>query len=304
VSAAVLPRIVEVPLPTYTARVLEWGDDSSSGAPLVVALHGFPDTAWTWRHLGPHLAERGYRVAAPFLRGYGPSSVPSDDTYTVGSLMADAVAVHGALGGDEHSVLVGHDWGAIAASGLGAHPDSPFRRVVTMAVPPLPSLTPSRAWLGDWLGAAVRQPRHSWYIAYNQVPGLAERSFERLVRRLWADWSPGYDATDNLSFLLASVPDHTHARAVVSYYRAFLRPGRGARAYAGWHRTFADAPVVPTLFLQGDQDGCLDRRFFTGADRMLTGDSRAVLVPGVGHFLQVEQPDVVNAHVAAFLGEG
>ncbi len=295
-----LPRVVEVPLPTYAARVLEWGD---ADAPLVVALHGFPDTAWTWRHLGPYLAERGYRVAAPFLRGYGPSSVPSDDTYTVGSLMADAVALHGALGGDERSMLVGHDWGAIAANGLGAHPESPFRRIVSMAVPPLPAMTPSREWVGEWLGAVLRQPRNSWYIAFNQVPGLAERHFERLVTKLWSDWSPGYDASDDLSFLLSSVPDRTHARAVVSYYRAFLRPGRGAQAYAQWHRTFADAPVVPTLFLQGDQDGCLDRRFFTGAERLLTGPSRAVLVPGAGHFLQVEQADVVNDHVVSFLNE-
>ncbi|MGA8846311.1 MAG: alpha/beta fold hydrolase [Nocardioides sp.] len=298
-----LPRVVEVPLPTYTARVLEWGETSDSAAPLVLALHGFPDTAWTWRHLGPYLAERGYRVAAPFLRGYGPSSVPTDGAYTVGSLMADAVAVHGALGGDGHAMLVGHDWGAIAASGLGAHPDSPFQRIVTMAVPPLPSMSPSRGWWSAWLGAAVRQPRNSWYIAFNQVPGLAERHFERLVTKLWHDWSPGYDATDDLSFLLSSVPDRAHARAVVSYYRAFLRPGRGAAAYAGWHRTFADSPVVPTLFLQGDQDGCLDRRFFVGADRALSGSSRAVLVPGTGHFLQVERPDIVNAQVASFLGE-
>ncbi|MDE0775582.1 MAG: alpha/beta fold hydrolase [Nocardioides sp.] len=295
-----LPRVVAVPLPTYTSRVLEWGDPQ---APLVLALHGFPDTAWTWRYLGPYLAERGYRVAAPFLRGYGPSSVPSDDTYTVGSLMADAVAVHGALGGDDRSMLVGHDWGAIATSGLGAHPDSPFRRIVTMAVPPLPSMTPSREWLGQWVGAAVRQPRNSWYIAFNQVPGLAERHFERLVTKLWHDWSPGYDATEDLDFLLSSVPDRAHAQAVLSYYRAFLRPGRGARAYAEWHRTFADAPSVPTLFLQGDQDGCLDRRFFTGASLALTGGSRATLVPGVGHFLQVERPEVVNALVAEFLDE-
>ncbi len=298
-----LPRVVEVPLPTYTARVLEWGPGSRSEAPLVVALHGFPDTAWTWRHLGPFLAERGYRVAAPFLRGYGPSALPSDETYTVGSLMADAVAVHDALGGDDRAMLVGHDWGAIAASGLGAHPSSPYRRVVTLAVPPLRSITPSREWVGGWLGAVVRQPRHSWYIAYNQVPGLAERSFERLVTKLWHDWSPGYDATDDLANLFSSVPDRAHARAVVSYYRAFLRPGRGAETYATWHRTFAEVPVVPTLFVQGDQDGCIDRRFFAGADRALTGASRATLVPGAGHFLHLEQPDVVNSLVADFLGE-
>lgn len=299
-SQPVEPRVVDVPLPTYTARVLEWG---ASTDPLVVALHGFPDTAWTWRYLGPFLASRGYRVAAPFLRGYGTSRLPSDDVYTVGSLMADAVAVHGVLGGDDRAMLAGHDWGAITANGLGAHPDSPFRRVVAIAVPPLPLMNPTRDALSPWLGAIARQPFKSWYILANQVPGLSERNFERLVTRLWRDWSPGYDASDDLRHLLAAVPDVAHARAVVSYYRAFVRPGRGARAYASWHRTFADLPTVPTLFLQGDQDGCLDRRFFSVVAPRLTGDSRAVLVPGTGHFLQVEAPDVVNALIADFLDE-
>ena len=70
-----------------------------------------PDTAWTWRHLGPYLAERGHRVVAPFLRGYAPSGLA--DSYHVGALMADAVALHAELGGDERTVLVGHDWGCL-----------------------------------------------------------------------------------------------------------------------------------------------------------------------------------------------
>ena len=85
----------------------------------MVALHGFPDTAWTWRHLGPHLAARGHRVVAPFLRGYAPSGAADRRRYHVGALMADAVALHDALGGDDRAVLVGHDWGAIAANALG-----------------------------------------------------------------------------------------------------------------------------------------------------------------------------------------
>lgn len=294
------PRVVDVPLPTHVARVLEWGP---ADGPLVVALHGFPDTAWTWRHLGPFLAGHGYRVAAPFLRGYGPSAVPTDDVYTVGALMADAVGVHAALGGDERSVVVGHDWGAITASGLGAHPDSPFRRVVAMAVPPLPLMNPTRGALAPWLGAVARQPLKSWYILANQVPGLSEGHFERLVTKLWRDWSPGYDARVDLAHVLAAVPDPTHARAVVSYYRAVLRPGRGARAYAGWARTWTAAPVVPTLYLHGARDGCLDPRFFDVVAPRLTGESRAALVAEAGHFLQVERPDVVGAHVLAFLEE-
>ena len=93
------PEVVRVQLPTVELSCLTWGPDDG---PLVVALHGFPDTAWTWRHLGPHLAARGRRVVAPFLRGYAPSELATDG-YHVGALMADAVALHGALGGDDGS---------------------------------------------------------------------------------------------------------------------------------------------------------------------------------------------------------
>ena len=291
-----LPRITEVTLPTHTVSVLEWApDDVAADAPLVVALHGFPDTAWTFRFLGPYLAERGWRVAAPFLRGYRPTGIPSDGDYTVGALMADAVAVHAALGGDERSVLVGHDWGAITANGLGASAGSPFAKVVAMAVPPLPTMNPSRDLLRPWLGAVVRQPRKSWYILANQVPGVSERLFARLSSRLWHDWSPGYDARTDLAFLLESVPDVEGARAVVSYYRAAARP-------SGLKHLQHGMPLVPTLYLHGARDGCLEPRFFPLVAGRLTGESRAELVPEAGHFLQVEQPDVVNALVAEFIG--
>jgi len=294
----IAPREIDVDLGTHRARVLEWGE---AGAPLVVALHGFPDTAWTWRHLGPHLAERGFRVAAPFLRGYAPSDVPADSTFTVSALMADAAALHEALGGDERAALVGHDWGAITTNGLGAHPASPFARIVSMAVPPFPAMNPRREILGTWLRTMLRQPRNSWYIALNQVPGVSERRFEALTRKLWADWSPGYDAADDLAHLRDAVPDRDHARAVVSYYRAFLRPGRGARAYATWAETWTGMPTVPTMYLHGAQDGCLDPRFFDIATASFPPHVQGHVVPGAGHFLQLEQPQAVNELVAEFL---
>src|ERR1700692_408960 len=105
--------------------------------PLALCLHGFPDTAHTWRHLMPALADAGYRAVAPWMRGYAPTEVPDDGIYQVGALAADASALHEALGGDGRSVLVGHDWGAFASYGAATlHPDR-WRRVVTLAVPPL-----------------------------------------------------------------------------------------------------------------------------------------------------------------------
>ncbi len=189
-----------------------------------MALHGFPDTAWTWRHLGPHLAARGRRVVAPFLRGYAPSGLATDG-YHVGALMADAVALHGALGGDERTVLVGHDWGAITANALGAHPDSPYQRIVTLAVPPL----------GAMQGAPVRltprQLRMSWYTMFNQLPLLPERTVDRWLPRLWRDWSPGYDAAEDVALVRAAWPTRAHVAAAVGYYRAIRAPWAVPPAY-------------------------------------------------------------------------
>ena len=118
------PRSSRSSCPRSGSRCLAWGP---ADGPLVVALHGFPDTAWTWRHLGPHLAGLGMRVVAPFLRGYAPSGLAADGSYHVGALMADAVgAARASSAATTGPSLVGHDWGAITANALGAHPDSPY----------------------------------------------------------------------------------------------------------------------------------------------------------------------------------
>ena len=268
-------RPYDVSLPSHDARVLEWGPEDG---PLVVALHGFPDTALTWRHVAPLLAEAGWRVAAPYLRGYAPSGIPSDGDYSVRALVADARALHGLLGGDDRAVLLGHDWGAITTNAVAADPASPYAQHVALAVPPFPAM-------GGWDPALLRQPLHSWYLAYNQVPGLAERTFDRLARRLWRTWSPAYDAAEDLGHLRESVPDRAHAKAVVSYYRALL--GRGVRPALA-------EPVHPLLVLHGDGDRCLE----PGLARL----AGATMVAGAGHFLQLEQPAGVAGAVLAFIG--
>lgn len=284
------PRYATVQLPTHEVGVLEWGPPSGD---LVVALHGFPDTAWTWRSVAPLLAEAGFRVAAPFLRGYAPTGIPSDGDYSVRALAADATALAALLGGDGSAVLVGHDWGAITAAAVAADPACPYRRVVALAVPPLAWMNPTRDTLRPWLGANLRQPRHSWYIAFNQVPGLAERTFGRLTGRLWRDWSPGYDPRTDLEHLAAAVPDRAHARAVVSYYRALLSAGT---------RSALAEPVNPLLYLHGERDGAIDPRFFEVVAPRATPPSGAELVARAGHFLHLEQPDLVAGHILSFLG--
>src|SRR3954468_22339554 len=77
---------------------LEWG---TPDAPLALMLHGYPDTAHTWRHLGPYLAQRGWRAVAPFMRGYAPTDLAPDGAYQMGAIARDANDLHAALGGDD-----------------------------------------------------------------------------------------------------------------------------------------------------------------------------------------------------------
>ena len=258
----------------------------------MVALHGFPDTAWTWRRVAPLLAEHGFRVAAPFLRGYAPSGIPSDGDYSVRALVADAMALHALLGGDSHAILVGHDWGAITTNAVVADPTSPYARHVSLAVPPFAAMNPSRATSGPWLAAMVRQPLHSWYIASNQVPGLSERRFDRLAARLWRSWSPGYDAREDLELLRAAVPDLAQARAVVSYYRAML--GSGIKPALA--EPVASAAATSTATATGAWTPVLPGGRAVGA----VGLARRAH-PRAGHFLQLERPDEVAAEILAFV---
>jgi pimeloyl-ACP methyl ester carboxylesterase len=287
------PEILELDLPQVTLSALAWGP---AGGPLVLALHGFPDTAWTWRHLGPHLADLGWRVVAPHLRGYAPSGLPRDGSFHVGAVMADAVAAHELLGGDDRAVLIGHDWGAIAANALNGHDDSPFAKAVTLAVPPM------QAMAGLDLPLMLRQARHSWYILFNQLPYLPERAHERLIRKLWRDWSPGFDAREDLRHVLDAVAAPAHRSAPFDYYRALTKPWTVPETYRPWQATLDALPTHPLLYLHGADDGCLDVGYAEKAAATLAGLAEVVVVPGAGHFLQLEQPDIVNRRIAAFLG--
>lgn len=278
-------REITLDLDAVRLHALSWGPQDG---PLAVLLHGFPDSAHTWRHLGPVLADAGWRVVAPFTRGYAPSAVPADRSGHVAALVDDAVAVHALLGGGPDAALVGHDWGAITANALAAHPDNPFGRIVAMSVPPFSAVRPRPSVL-------PRQLRNSWYILFNQLPVLPERNLERLVRRLWADWSPGYDAREDLPHVLAAMAAPEHRRAVIGYYRNLARPfPRVPERYRRWSGAEMKPPVHPLLFLHGAQDGCMDPRLVAGVEDSLPPGSAAHLVPGAGHFLQLEQPDVVN----------
>jgi pimeloyl-ACP methyl ester carboxylesterase len=257
--------------------------------PLALCLHGFPDSAHTWRHLLPLLADAGFRAVAPWTRGYAPTAVPADGDYGITTLAADANALHDALDGDGEAVLVGHDWGAMTAYAAGTAAPDRWQRIVAMAVPP-----PAVA-----AGAFFRyaQVKRSFYIFLFQT-GLAELVVPAddlaFLDGLWRDWSPSYDAATDLSHVKAALRDPANLAAAIGYYRAMFR-GQG----------MSDAsPPQPTLYLHGDTDGAFGVEGVAGSAEALSADSRVDIVPGAGHFLHLEQPDVVNRLVLKWVTTG
>ncbi|QUR68611.1 alpha/beta fold hydrolase [Mycobacterium spongiae] len=295
------PHWIDIKSTNGDLKALTWGPVD---APIALCLHGFPDTAYGWRKVAPRLAESGWRVVAPFMRGYAPSSIPADGSYHVGAMMDDALLVRSAAGATEHDVVIGHDWGALAASGLAAMPDSPFEKAVIMSVPPAAALWP----LGRVRDRArlVRELPHqllrSWYILYFQLPWLPERSASWVLPLLWRRWSPGYRADEDLRHVDAAIGTAESWRAALGPYRATMRNTRPPARYADLNLLWTEPPLLPSLYLHGRDDGCATAALTHWAEMVLPPGSEVAIVECAGHFLQLEQPDKVAELILAFTG--
>ncbi len=265
--------------------------------PLAMCLHGFPDTAHSWRFLLDDLADGGFRAVAPFQRGYAPSAVPADGRYQTGVLAMDAIALHEALGGGDDAVVIGHDWGAMAATGAAVHAPDRWRRIVTMAVPPGPAA--GAALLGD-----LGQLKRSWYMFFFQSP-LADMIVPAndlaFIDMLWSDWSPGYDGAADAARVKDALGDPAHLAAALGYYRATLGAGYVDPGLADVQAACFAIPTQPMLYIHGRTDGCMGVEIVDAARASSPPNVRWEVVDRAGHFLQVEQPAAVNALVLEHL---
>ncbi|HVU60054.1 MAG TPA: alpha/beta hydrolase [Mycobacteriales bacterium] len=253
--------------------------------PLALCLHGFPDSAHTWRHLLPELAAAGYRAVAPWTRGYAPTMVPSDGDYSAVALASDANALHDALGGDSDAVLIGHDWGALATYNAAANQPGNWRRLVTLAVPP-PGVATNAFF-------RYEQLKRSFYIMLFQTPladivvGADDLVF---IEKLWADWSPSYDGSADLPHVKDALRAPANLAAAIGYYRAMFTVGGGD-----------GTPTQPTLYLHGTEDGAFGVEGVAGTEQNLSEESRVDIVGGVGHFLHLENPTEINKRILDWL---
>jgi pimeloyl-ACP methyl ester carboxylesterase len=281
-----------------TANGLDFAYLECGTGPLALCLHGFPDSAWTWRHLLPELADAGFRAVAPFMRGYAPTAVPADGTYQSAALGLDACALHEVLGGDGEAVIVGHDWGAVATYVAANHEPDRWRRVVTMAVPPAGAL--ATAFM------QYAQLKLSWYMFFFQHPladGVVPMGDFAFIDGLWADWSPGYDASDDLPRAKDCLRDPANLAAALGYYRATIGGVGLDPALEAVQAKGGEPTRQPTLYLQGRDDGCMGIDLAEPAVSFLPSESsRLEIVDGAGHFLHLERPEHVNRLVLDFVG--
>ncbi len=290
--------------------------------PLVLLLHGFPESWYSWRHQLPALAAAGYHAVAPDQRGYGRTDAPAAiEDYDMLHLTADAVGVLDALGEDT-AVVVGHDWGSPVAWHCALLYPERFPAVAALSVPymgrgPLPPLQMMRQVFANQF----------FYIIYFQTPGVAEAELEADVRRSLRVFL--YTASGDLeetggnfwqkppdAKFLDGLPEPKRlppwlTEADLDYFAGeFARTG--FRGPLNWYRNFdrnweltpqlAAAKVQqPALFIAGEKDGVMR---FTSVEPMkqLVPDMRKlVMLPGCGHWTQQERPAEVNAELIAFL---
>ncbi len=272
--------------------------------PLALCLHGFPDSPYTYRYLLPELAEAGYRAVAPFNRGFAPTEVPADRHHVHTSTMAaDALALHEALGGDGDAVLVAHDWGAVAAYGAASRAPERWRKCAILNIPPFQVF-------GENL-FSYEQIKRSFYFWFFQMQEVSEEIISAddfaFIDGIWSDWSPGYDATEDLPLVKECLRNPAHFQTALGYYWGQFDPVRfGSPGWTEEQEAAWGGPVTqPVLYLHGTNDGChgLDAEQVKGVVDHLGEGSESELIEGVGHFMLVEKPEEINTRILRFLGK-
>jgi pimeloyl-ACP methyl ester carboxylesterase len=258
--------------------------------PLLILLHGFPEFWWGWRHQITPLAEQGYHVVAPDMRGYNLSDTPQGiDAYRLETLGADVLALADSFGANRFH-LVGHDWGGVIAWDLAASHPGRIDRLVVMDAP--------NADL--WARVMMRRPTQavrSAYAAFFQLPRVPEialgaadfRAMRAMMRRSGRE---GTFTPDDLDRYAEAWSHPGSLSAMLNYYRALRK------------RPLPDEPRrirTPTLILWAENDVALEHHVATAALEACD-DGRLEIVPGTTHWLHLEEPDQVNAEIIEFLG--
>jgi pimeloyl-ACP methyl ester carboxylesterase len=254
---------------------------TGEGRPLIL-LHGFPDSGRLWRHQIAPLADAGFKVIVPDMRGYGASDKPTEvDAYNILYLVADVGAVLDQVG-VEKAHVVGHDWGAAVSWALAA--------VVPDRVDHLAALSVGHP--SSFRAGGYEQQEKSWYMLLFQFPDIAE---QWLSNDGWAnlrDWSGHPDA----DAVIAELEANGSLTPALNWYRANIPP----ESYVA--PPLELPPVAaPTMGVWSSGDVALTEGQMTRSQAHISGSWRYERLEGPGHWMQLEAPDDVNRLLLDFL---
>ncbi len=270
---------------------LHYVEAGPADGPLLVLLHGFPEFWYSWRHQLPVLAEAGFHIVAPDMRGYGLSDKPVGwRQYRADALARDIAGLIRHFGA-ERAYLVGHDWGAaVAYTTAMRHPEL-IEKLAILNVPH------TERMLAGF--RTLRQLRKSWYMFFFQIPGLPERAFSRDdfsfgKRSLRAD-SPGAFSDEDLELYAQAWARPGALSGMLNYYRAALRSSPRA--------TLAQlVPIkLPTMVIWGMRDRHLGSELAEPLPQWVP-DLRMERIPEATHWVQHDAPERVNELLIDFFG--
>jgi len=294
--------------------------------PLVLLLHGFPELWYSWRHQLPALAQAGYRVVAPDLRGYGRTGGPKEvPEYSINKLVADVTGLLDALG-EKQCILVGHDFGAVLAWNAVLLAPDRFRAVAALSVP-----YNQRRDTPPVQGIRRAVDGNFNYIVYFQEPGVAEAELEPDVRLFLetfyfhasAEAEPArqrlFWKSSQARLLETLVQPGNHQSWLSDRDLAYYTEGfthSGLTGPINWYRNldrnwelmkpYEGARIMhPALFVAGEQDPVLisTKANVEALPSTVPGLKKQVILPKCGHWVQQECASEVNAELLAFFAQ-
>lgn len=275
---------------TIEANGLTFGYFEQGTGPLVICVHGFPDTAHTWQHLMPILAQDGYRVVAPFTRGIPPTSFAKDGDYSGVQLGADIGALITALGADE-AIVIGHDWGALAGyAAANLYPEK-ITKLVAVAIPHPRTLrfTPQTLWRSRHFLTFQFKPWIKWRLPRNHFA---------FVDSIYKRWSPTWPFTPaDTEQVKKTYAQPGAVEGALGYYWSFAANRNNQEV----QKVLVGKTAVATLCIVGDADGALDVEVMPQTSKAFTGSYAYKIISQVGHFPHREKPDEFAALVLDYL---
>ena len=250
--------------------------------PLVLLMHGFPDTARTWDHIRPLIAAKGFRAVSPFMRGYHPTAIPEKDTDQE-TLGRDVLALIRALG-ESSAILIGHDWGATAVYAAAAFEPARVQKLFVVAIPHPATVrvTPALLW-------------GIHHFITNKLPGaparFAAKGFAALPK-VYRRWSPTWNPSpEELDAVRECLSHPASLDAAFGYYRklSFLVPAHLKKPIA-----------VPTVAFAGMDDPAVTIGDYRRAAKMFSKGYVVEEIRG-GHFLHREYPEVFAERLLSHL---